>query len=81
MQFTQGCEMAFKVGAFEDVTIMAVTDPYLAAAIRKLGRYWEEVKNLPEANEILEQAVRGAEEMAAKAATLAATEHSPHTPQ
>ncbi len=65
--------MAFKVGSFEDVTIMGITDPYLAAAIRKLGKYWEEVKDLPEADQILEQAVRGAEEMAAKAADLAAT--------
>jgi hypothetical protein len=70
--------MAFKVGAFEDVTIMGITDPYLAAAIRKLGKYWEEVKDLPEAQAIVDQAVRGAEDMADKAARLAAAGHRHH---
>ncbi len=68
--------MAFKVGSFEDVTIIGITDPYLAAAIRRFGRYWEEVKDLPESAPILAQAIDSAEDMAAKAAAIAA-EHQP----
>ena len=63
--------MAFKVGSFEGVTIVGISDPQLAAAVQAFGRVWEDVRNLPGADQIIQDAVRATEELANKAASLA----------
>ncbi len=63
--------MAFKVGSFEGVTIVGITDPHLAAAVRALGSFWEEVQDLPGAQQVIAEAVRMTEELAERAASLA----------
>jgi hypothetical protein len=69
--------MAFKVGSFEGVTIVGITDPHLAAAVRALGQVWEDVRGRPEAGRLVAEAVRLTEELVQKVADAAAVGAEP----